>query len=207
MKFVYMDSTMEHFELYDALPKKFPPIMLTTSFNEKNSTYIIWNDDASNGNSKPSYDKRFAHSKGFLSFNDTEGIFVTHSLPRFPLRDENETILEDFASNVGYYGQAFFCMSIYYSEVRKIIDALRSVNVQILLYNIKDEDHHIKENIMNLVNKEFIEPTSDHINVTTIYTRKQLSVDLFIKSTKSDLPWDFKIPSYYKDSFKVETWV
>lgn len=208
MKFNYIDNTMKEFKLYDAIESKFPPlkIALELNNNKEDNTYIIWNDDPTNGDDKPKYDESYAHSKGLLSFDSKNGVYIIHSLPRFPFRDADGIILNKFSSNFGIFGQTFFCMSVDFSQTIHILDALLSIRPQVLLHNIStDHGKHalIYNKIERLVDLKTNIKTKDHFEIKT---KEGLEIKLFVENTHGYLPWDTSIPHYYKDSFYVETW-
>jgi hypothetical protein len=206
-KFAYIDEISNEFRLYDTKINNFPPLMLAMELNSKETTYIIWNDDATNGEVKPSYDSSVAHSKGVLSFNSERGIYMIHSFPRFPFRDINGTIIDEFQDNFGYYSQTFFCMNIHFNQVNKILDSLLNIKPLVLLHNIlevHEKDVLLYKKIENLVSKQVVE---SEITVTNLETIKGLKINLFIKKRENEvIPWDADIPNFYKESFYVETW-
>lgn len=216
MDFLYMDDTMKDFTTLKATEKNFPPVTLTASLTSTQN-YVIWNDDQTNGDHKPEYNFHVAHSKGVLAFDNKNGFYMIHSLPRFPLRTEAGKIEAKFASNVGQYGQIFFCMSIDISEVESILDALLTVKPMVILHNLSkthstDTLHKKIEELANLFKhkaesneKEFTQNsrTEKKKKITTL---QGLEVDLFMKTKDMELPWNKDIPSFYKDNFYVETW-
>jgi len=212
-KFTYMDNTSEDFKLYNAIPDEFPPIKIALELNktkEKSSksktSYVIWNDDATNGDYKPTYNESFAHSKGLLSFDSKQGVYIIHSLPRFPFRDENNIVLNKFSSNFGIFGQTFFCMSIDFSEVIHVLDVLLSIRPQILMHDISEiheKNPLIHNKIEKLVEMQKNVQTNDVFKIKTI---GGLEVKIFVENKHGFLPWDFAIPEFYEDSFFVETW-
>ncbi len=62
-----------------------------------------------------------------LAYNEEQGYQLLHSLPRFPrLNDEGE-ILDSLSSNIGFYAQFFFCMSISKYEAEKMKDIVNEI--------------------------------------------------------------------------------
>ncbi|OIN82985.1 deoxyribonuclease II family protein [Francisella sp. TX07-6608] len=74
---------------------------------------------------------KYSHSKGIISFNENKGIWILHSLPKFPYIDANK-IISDFSknSNINDNGQMFFCLTINKSkQFKKIIKHLQKIKV------------------------------------------------------------------------------
>lgn len=207
LKFLYIDDTMDNFEVLDVNPNDFPPLIAATDLNSETDTYIIWNDDATNGTDKPVYDDHFGHTKGVLVFNQEKGMYIIHSLPRFPFHDNDGKIISELPSNAGYYGQTFFCMSINFSEIPNILQSLSVIKPHVLLHNISDEfgpDTAINKLIEDLAQERFINTSLQRqIDISTIKGKK---INLFLKDKNMELPWDTAIPNFYEDSFFVETW-
>lgn len=207
-KFTYIDNTLKDFTLYEAVEDQFPPlkIALELNNNKEDNSYLIWNDDPKNGDDKPKYDESFAHSKGLLSFDSERAVYIIHSLPRFPFRDQKGKILNKFSSNYGIYGQTFFCMSLDISQVNSIIDILLSIKPQVILHNVSVQSQKNKvlqqkiENLLNLKNNLKLS------KLVPIRTIGGLEVKVFVENEHGNLPWDAAIPQHYKDSFYVETW-
>jgi deoxyribonuclease-2 len=207
-KFIYIDDTLKEFKPYEAVEEEFPPlkIALELNNNKEHNSYLIWNDDPTNGDDKPKYDESFAHSKGLLSFDSERAVYIIHSLPRFPFRDHNGKILNKFSSNYGIYGQTFFCMSLDNSQVDNILDILLSIKPQVLLHSVSAQHQKIKElnrKIQNLIDMKHNLKLSKVIPIKTI---GGLEVKVFVENEHGNLPWDSAIPQYYEDSFYVETW-
>ena len=99
-----------------------------------------------------------AHAKGTLIYDKNGGSFLLHSLPRFPSRYINGTIINDLPSNSGLNGQSFLCISINQNSAEKIAKILNFINVCNNKSVMKDrvnkkENEWIKKLIMNVYNK------------------------------------------------------
>ena len=141
----------------------FPPNLLTELTLDKNNNnfnYFFWNDDNTciDDIKKMSCSDSKAHAKGTLIYDKNGGSFLLHSLPRFPSRYINGTIINDLPSNSGLNGQSFLCISINQNSAEKIAKILNFINVCNNKSVMKDrvnkkENEWIKKLIMNVYNK------------------------------------------------------
>lgn len=113
ISYAYIDHDLNDFKIYtinnysssDSANNEaiFPPIRITLGFNSSKANYIIWNDDSRNAKDPaPEYNTNYAHSKGILTYSDTSSVFITHSLPKFPLR-KDKVIQNKLPGNAGYF--------------------------------------------------------------------------------------------------------
>ena len=130
--YAYFDNTLSSLEYYLYEESSFPPTMITAyvtnNANNDNFNYFFWNDDQGtkeSGSKNASSDR--AHSKGSLVYDRDNGAFLSHSLPRFPTRTDNNELLTELPSNAGYYGQHFFCISITKDKAEKIVELLNYI--------------------------------------------------------------------------------
>jgi hypothetical protein len=71
-------------------------------------THAMYNDDPPNASTASA---GFAHSKGFLAANETNGFWVTHSVPNWPYALTTGFLPFPTASQ-GIYAQSFICISM-----------------------------------------------------------------------------------------------
>jgi deoxyribonuclease-2 len=71
-------------------------------------THAMYNDDPPNASAASS---GYAHSKGFLAANETNGFWVTHSVPNWPYALTTGYLPFPTASQ-GIYSQSFICLSM-----------------------------------------------------------------------------------------------
>jgi len=85
-------------------------------------SHVIFNDqppeDEARSSSAP-----YAHSKGLLLFTKTGGVWLTHSLPKFPSTTETtaESLYKGAADS---FGQSFLCITVKAAEIDKIASLL-----------------------------------------------------------------------------------
>jgi deoxyribonuclease-2 len=206
-KFVYMDNTMKDSKIYDLTKEDFPPLKLALSLNSGENNYIVWNDEPISTPEK-SFSK-IAHSKGILSYNSDNGVYLVHSLPKFPSMTESkksDTFNNEFPNNEGSYAQTFMCATYDHKNLIKIAEALRDIRIGVQSINHsnsynKDLDRLLKDfdNINNVKDAE--------INVQSITTLAGSEMNFFTKpKSVLELPWDNHIPAFYKEDFYVGTW-
>jgi hypothetical protein len=100
----YFDATSTEMAYYKYADSSFPGIKVVQGFEDGKTNYFFWNDDQSTDDDSKSASSGKAHSKGGLIFNETEGLLFSHSLPRFPRRKDESTIMDSLPLNGGVYG-------------------------------------------------------------------------------------------------------
>lgn len=208
LSYGYYDVNSKDIEFYEYDDKTFPGIPLMMSYkDDKSSNYFFWNDDASTETEEKSGGSGKAHSKGGLIFNKNSGFLLSHSLPRFPRRNDKNEIEPSFPSNAGIYGQTFICLSMNYENTLKVVETLNIINPPLLL-NVDTDVLNSPGNpeVVKLIkNKQ--DKNSPDSKITEVQTKKGNSFYIFSKSrNEPTLPWDEQIPKFYKDGFYVETW-
>ena len=114
LSYGYYDVNSKDIEFYEYDDKTFPGIPLMMSYKEdKSSNYFFWNDDASTETEEKSGGSGKAHSKGGLIFNKNSGFLLSHSLPRFPRRNDKNEIEPEFPSNAGMVVSRFSVSGLY----------------------------------------------------------------------------------------------
>lgn len=203
LQYAYIDNTQSDFQIHND-DENFPPTTQTYKLNSGLNTFLTWNDDATNGQDKPKYNDKVAHSKGVLAFNQNEGFYIIHSLPRFPFHNGKE-INNVLPSNAGFYGQTFFCMSIDRNTSLNVLDALMVIEPLILLsHNSDSKNAEITSKIDKLIIRDY--RGRKEFKIMNLKTIGGLNVELFLKGEVDTLPWDGVIPNHYQDDFYVETW-
>jgi deoxyribonuclease-2 len=73
------------------------------------TAYGIFNDEVPGHSTTLT---RFGHTKGLFAINDDgAGLWLTHSIPQFPLGPGNVSSYEGLGANAGTYGQSLICVS------------------------------------------------------------------------------------------------
>jgi hypothetical protein len=135
--YVYFDNTLSSIEYYLYEESTFPPTMITAYVTNNSKAedfnYFFWNDDkGTKGGGSDSATSDRAHAKGSLVYDQNDGAFLLHSLPRFPTRTSSNELLTELPSNAGYYGQHFFCVTVSKATSEKIVELLKHFKIEIL---------------------------------------------------------------------------
>jgi deoxyribonuclease-2 len=205
-KYVYMDNTMKESKVFELVTQEFPPLKIATSLNSKNSNYIVWNDDSITEPEKP-YSK-MAHSKGIIAYGKENGIYLVHSLPKFPEMNVKEIFLNDLPANQGSYSQTFLCATFDKKNLFVLIDTLKDIKagVQSNYYGNKydkDLDDVVAHFDSNLNKRS----KGNEITIESVTTLGGVKMEFFAKpKSVLELPWDNHIPNHYKENFFVGTW-
>ncbi len=208
LSYGYYDNFSDSLKYYEFDKQNFPPLDFTyLSYLGDSTNYIFWNDDKSTeGKINKSSDAK-GHSKGSLIYNKTSGRLLTHSLPRFPFRTDNNEIINDLPENAGIYAQHFLCISLNTKEAIKLINHLIIINPSLVYtHGVKDNVGIDSELVEKLLSGE-TDRSREIVGSITIKSRKGKDFDVYSKSNKSpDLPYDGIIPNTYQSSIFVETW-
>jgi deoxyribonuclease-2 len=201
MKFAYIDNQTDNFAFLTQTSDNFPPIHITTKLNNKENSYLIWNDQTETLSSNAN----FAHSKGVLAIDKQSGFYLIHSLPQFP-EAVSDTISSNLPKNAGFYGQTFFCMSISYTTVGSILDGLMAIRPQVFLSYITEsqkQDKTVLNKLEALISNKKQKIELSYLDINTL---AGININVFLKKQVAELPWDNIIPKHYEDDFFVETW-
>nr|UOI85652.1 deoxyribonuclease 2-1 [Dugesia japonica] len=161
--------------------------------------YVYYNDDKPNSNNTV----KGGHLKGVLNMDETTGLWLTHSVPNFPI--ENEYFYNQPQS---IYGQSFICVSIKNIYLKPIVKQLLMMQASVyshFLPQLFTDDVELINLLPNLIkNVRSKQPDSNILKFKTI---NSLELIHFGKSPKynEDLYSGLIAPSL-NDSLFVETW-
>jgi deoxyribonuclease-2 len=163
----------------------------------------FYNDDPPDSGSSSSY----AHAKGVLATDATQGFWLVHSMPNWP----NAPFGEGGSNNPGIlpddtYGQSFRCVSVTKTTVNNIADTLRVDDPKVYEGYIPDALQASMGAFQQLINKE----ENDNVN-NTVLTFTSLQGTTYFQVAKSkewdkDL-WDDLVAPYFETPLYVETWI
>ena len=208
----YFDNTQKTLNYYLYEESTFPPTRITsyvtsdpkaTDFN-----YFFWNDDLTtkDGSSKSASSER-AHAKGSLVYDKNNGVFLLHSLPRFPTRTSDNEILTELPSNAGVYGQHFLCITVSKTTAEKIAELLNYINISNNA-SVKKDNVNSSANkwITALINNKYDSSYPKELQ-TTIKSKNGVDFNFISKSYLNQItPYDTTVRSIYLDDFYVRTW-
>ena len=208
----YFDNTLKTLNYYLYEESSFPPNMITSyvinNIGNGDFNYFFWNDDLTlkDGSSKSAASEK-AHAKGSLVYDSKNGVFLLHSLPRFPTRTSNSEILTELPSNGGSYGQHFLCISITKATAEKIAELLNYINVS-NNFSVNQDYVNSEENewITKLIKNRYDSSYPEELQ-TTIKSKKGVKFNIISKSYSNQItPYDTTIRNIYLDDFYVRTW-
>ncbi len=87
-----------------------------------NISYVIYNDESPLN--KP-YNPTYGHTKGIIATDGTQGFWLQHSTPKWPLGPNYAQSYEGLTSNGFDYGQHFFCITLSNSEINRLAGHLQ----------------------------------------------------------------------------------
>lgn len=203
-KFMYIDNKLRTFQTYDTTVAQFPPLRIASSLNNPKGVhnFIAWNSESIVAGHEQFSTQ--AHSKGIISYNEEGGIYLLHSLPKFPYF-ENEKFIDDFPPNAGIYVQTFLCLSLNIKNIDKLLSNLGSIRPGIQKhYSLNFDALATTTLLKSLIDQERVEKRVFNESITT---KNNAKFNLFGKPNNvSELPWDKPIPEFYNESFYVATW-
>lgn len=208
LSYGYFDNMSQEmtYMLYDKLT--FPGIRVIEEYEGKGTNYFFWNDDTTvDGGDKTSASMGRAHSKGGLIFDKDSGLLISHSLPRFPRRNEKNEIEFSFPSNAGIYGQTFICITVDKENAIKIVDTLNIINPS-LVENVGSDmtQNPGNESVLKLIKNRY-DSKSPLSKITEVTSKGGSNFEVFSKNKKEhQLPYDKAIPQHFNDGMYVETW-
>ena len=209
--YAYFDNTLNIQQYYLYEETSFPPTKITsyvTSTGGSDFNYFFWNDDLTvkDGESKSAPSSR-AHAKGSLVYDKNDGVFLLHSLPRFPTRTSTNEILTELPSNAGSYGQHFLCITVSKDASEKIAELLNYINVSNNA-SVKNDNVNSSPNkwITALINNTFDSSYPKELQ-TTIKSKAGVDFNFISKNYLNKIiPYDTTVRSIYLDDFYVRSW-
>ena len=167
------------------------------------SSFILYNDQTE----EKVISSTWGHSKGVIAYDGHNGLWLTHSAPKYPNIDQNIGL--KFPVSEAIYGQHFFCISMDKYDLNNLATQLKYVRPWIYFDGFSKI--HLKDlpAIYDLINKKQI---NDGTNVSL---RKLKAVGdsktTFIHFAKNkhwnqDL-WDNLISVHLEEDMLVESWI
>ena len=211
LSYGYFDASSTSMKYYTYEESTFPPNRVTSYALDSATDYnfFFWNDDKTckDDTESQSASSTKAHAKGELIMDKNSGVFLQHSLPRFPTRMRSGEILTELPSNSGIYGQTFLCISVSTETSYKLAELLNYINVSNNLSITKDrvnteENQWIRKLIDNKYNSSY--PLTQE---TVIKSSGGTEFTFYGKCHKQlDIPYDTTLRDKYSTDFYVRTW-
>ena len=210
ISYLYFDNFSNELKYYIYNEDTFPlnKILDYIINDDFGTNYIIWNDDISIINEKSKFsNKNKAHSKGILLYDSFSGLYLSHSIPKYPLRDNRNNILKEIPKNAVKYGQSLICISLSKSEAEIILKILININVKVVKSVYYDRVNIFSNlSLLDLITNE--KNNNDIIN----YAIKIKSINFkefnfILKNHKHKvIRFDTSLRKLYNDDFYVRIW-
>ena len=165
--------------------------------------YLYWNDNPPASGSTSYY----AHSKGILATDNTQGFWIVHSMPNWPFApsgDEGANSPGPISDDT--YAQSFRCVSVGISEVNTIASGLRIDDVYVYGGYIPSDLASQLTQIQELLDKNERKDVDSDVLVWNSVAGVQYYQAAKSKAWDKDL-WDDLIAPYFDTPMNVETWV
>ncbi|XP_051967278.1 deoxyribonuclease-2-beta isoform X2 [Xyrauchen texanus] len=86
---------------------------LYSRYTSNSSVYILYNDAPP----ELKYPSNYGHTKGVILFDQSQGFWITHSVPHFPPFPERDY---SYPASGKYYGQTLHCITYSYTQLPQI---------------------------------------------------------------------------------------
>lgn len=208
----YFDPNLPDLQFYEYSEDNFPPTMITKYVTEAGSNinfnYFFWNDDKSRkGGNKSSASESKAHAKGSLVYDEDDGVFLLHSLPKYPTRDINNNVLNELPSNAGSNGQTFLCISVERKIAEQIAKLLNCINVSVNKSIDSDKVSKSPNQWVNGLIKNRMDKSCSISHTVKIKSKGNEEFTFFGKNYKKIvIPYDTELREAYQDNVFVRTW-
>uniref|UniRef100_A0A0N5C9F8 Deoxyribonuclease II n=1 Tax=Strongyloides papillosus TaxID=174720 RepID=A0A0N5C9F8_STREA len=173
--------------------------------------HIMWNDELPESVSTRDilnrvpfdlrFDYEFGHTKGVLFFDDTSGVYLIHSVPKFP-----EVSSYSYPSSGQIYGQSALCITINYNQVNIIGKQLYYNHPQIYNTNLPTSMASDNDYLAKVIAGKY-QTGSDTNSITTIKSYNGVSFTSFAKTGEfNEDIYDKLVAPNLKAGLAVETW-
>ena len=172
--------------------------------NTVNSTYayVMYNDDPPEASAASA---TYAHAKGILAVDSTQGFWLVHSMPNWPEDPIDTANPGIFPSNT--YGQSLRCVTIDLAAADSISNGLRIDYPKVYAHNLPVALETPLNHMKQLIDRDRI-GSSFQSNVSTFTS---IGGTKYYQAAKSkdwskDL-WDDLVAPYFETPMYVETWI
>lgn len=159
--------------------------------------YVLYNDDPDEDHSS------FGHLKGDVCYNNEQGFWLVHSVPKFPPRTEEGYF---YPAPQAIYGQSFFCLTLSISTINDVAGQLLMDKPYVYDSHLSGEVEEAAPTMTQVINKEWIKTAANETIVIETLGGQELFV--FAKNSK----WDNNlygslVGPYFESSMMWETWM
>ena len=206
----YFDPNINIIKYYAYSENNFPPTQITSyaKGTSNDFNYFFWNDDKTIKNGEPaSASSTKAHAKGSLIYDKDNGVFLLHSLPRFPTRNANNEILTELPSNGGSYGQTFLCITFDKKNSEQIAKLLNCINVSVNKVVNSDKVNSTPNTWVNGLINNKMDSSCSMQHTVKIKSKRGETFTFFGKNYKNKIiPYDTTLRQALNDDIFVRTW-
>lgn len=174
----------------------------TSYTNTSHYGYVLYNDqfDGESGSST------YAHAKGIIIFNSVNAIWIEHSIPKFPPKQQSGAFKID--SSQLTYGQSMICLSLPISALEQIGQQLFYAYPQVYDYFIPTSMQKVPalQNLISVVNGSHVK-VSPYTSIQEIATIGKAEFVTFYKFSKfNDDLYTHLVSNNLKVDLFTETW-
>eukprot|EP00742_Colponemidia_sp_Colp-10_P001408 GILJ01001516.1.p1 GENE.GILJ01001516.1~~GILJ01001516.1.p1 ORF type:complete len:379 (+),score=48.96 GILJ01001516.1:49-1185(+) len=166
--------------------------------NTKNA-WLFYNDENADSDSSS-----YAHSKGVLALDKSQGFWLMHSMPSFPLpmsQTDGVIVIPDEGKK---YGQVFFCTTYDVENIASIASGILINHPNVYDSNIPSTLSKLVPSWLELVGKKTVK-TNTHVQ--DVKTVGQMKLTHFAKSARSSLNlYEEVIQPKLKVNLQAVTW-
>lgn len=147
------------------------------------------------------FDYEFGHTKGTLFFDKTSGVYLIHSIPKFP-----EISSYSYPESGHTYGQSALCITINYNQVNTIGKQLFYNHPQIYNTNLPTTMASENEYLAKVIAGKY-QTGSDTSSITTIRSFNGVAFTSFAKTGEfNEDIYDKLVAPNLRAGLSVETW-
>ena len=169
--------------------------------DDDNIGYMMVSDQPPHRESNPS--DTYAHKKGVLIYDKDNGIFIEHSVPRYP-NDPKNTSTYSYPDTGTTYGQSFLCTTLTHDDIDKWAKGMLIERGYVYTHNTPSFAKTVSSSIPKIINADWNE---DDMTLESSISTQKADFILFSKHRKwgKDLYHDLIAPYFKKDVY-AETW-
>lgn len=155
MKYYSFDEFMEEYE-NTAVSRR-----LLTATKKSDYGYVFYNDEKPDGSKSTTY----AHAKGIIGFDGTQGFWLIHSMPKWPeIPTKKYKGLPDKR-----YGQSFMCLTLDLKNIEKVAEGMIINHPWIYASNLPSSLEKKMPNFAGLIDGDKVkDPTQKSFDLKTV---------------------------------------
>jgi len=172
-------------------------------YSSSSNAYFMYNDESPDDVSHNSY----GHLKGVMGFDKTQGFWLVHSVPRYPLGPASTNSYQGYPDYAKTYGQSFLCVTYSFAQLNLIAGGLLLDKPYVFDKNVPFTMPTTGGNFTKLINRQFVTTTaaSSVIKLTSV---GGLTFTAFAKNAAwaKDV-YQYLVQPKFGRSLYIETWM